>query len=478
MRPRFSGPDVCALSACEAVDLLAARKVSPGELIEAALARTAATDGAVNAMPILCPDRARAHAARLATDPPEPGPGCLHGLPVSIKDLIPVAGVRFTCGTPAFADQIATESDPLVERIEARGGIVIGKTNTPEMGAGANTFNPVLGTTRNPWNSAMNAGGSSGGAAAGLAAGQVWLAEGSDHGGSLRTPAAYCGVVGLRPSPGRAGGAGKERAFALEGVSGPMARSVEDVALLLDTMAGWDPRQPVSIAAPATPFRAAVRAARPPARIAYAPDLGGFSPVDGEVRGLLDAAMAALAGAGTEVEPACPDLSGLRESYRTLRGWGMAAGLGQLPPDVRDRFKPTLRENIAAGFRLTLDDLIRAERQRSVLYHRMVGFLADRDVLACAVVGQAAAPIEVEWPRSVAGVPMEDYVDWLSFAYLATTTTLPAISVPVGRTANGTPMGIQLIGRPRGEAGLLAVARVLEEAVGFGAAPIDPVTAG
>lgn len=475
MRPGYSGPELSALSACEVLDLLSEGAVTPAELVEAAIARWAQTDGAINAMPILCSERARDHAARLARAPVPEGPGALRGIPLSIKDLTAVAGVRFTSGTPAFADFVAPESDPLVERLEARGGIVLGKTNTPEMGAGANTFNAVLGTTRNPWNTAMNAGGSSGGAAAGLAAGQVWLAEGSDHGGSLRTPAAYCGVVGLRPSPGRAGGASAEVSFALEGVCGPMARSVEDAALLLDAMTGFDPRHPLSLEPPRTPFRAAVRAARPPARIAYAPDLGGFGPVEPEVRGLLDAAMRALEGAGTVVEPACPDLSGLEETYRTLRAWGMARGLGQLPEAVQRHFKPVLRANIAEGFRVTPEALIRAERHRSALYHRMREFLGPRAVLACAVVGTAAKPVEIEWVTEIAGRPMRDYVDWLRFAFLATTTTLPAVSVPVGRTANGTPIGIQLVGRPRDEAGLLAAARILEEAVGFGYRPIDPV---
>ncbi len=468
-RPSFTGPALCGLSACAAVDLLARGEVSQAEMIDAAMTRVAQTDGAVNAMPILCADRARATGV-----PAYGGPGALHGLPVSIKDLTAVGGVRFTCGTPAMADHIAPASDPIVERIEARGGVVVGKTNTPEMGAGANTFNPVLGTTRNPWNLAMNPGGSSGGAAAGLAVGQVWLAEGSDHGGSLRTPAAYCGVVGLRPSPGRAGGASAEMAFALEGVSGPMARSVEDVALFLDTMAGYDPREPITIPAPATPFRTAVQWAEPPARIAFAPDLGGFAPVTPEVRDLLAAAMHALERTGTRVEADCPDLSGLIDTYRTLRGFGMAAGAGRAPVAMQAAFKPVLRDNIAAGRRLTLDDLIAAQRMRTVLYHRMRRFLEPYAVLACPVVGLAALPVEIEYPTEVAGVAMADYIDWLRCAFLATTTTLPAISVPVGRTVNGTPMGIQLIGPPRGEATLLAVARVLEQVTGFGTAPIDP----
>ncbi|MEM9197397.1 MAG: amidase family protein [Pseudomonadota bacterium] len=474
MRPDYTGPDLCALSACAVVDLLAAGKVSPAELIDAALTRHAQADGPVNAMPILCEARARAQAASLA-DQRFDGPGALCGLPVAIKDLTAVAGVRWTCGTPAMAETIAEVSDPLVERIEARGGVILGKTNTPEMGAGANTFNAVLGRTRNPWNTAMNPAGSSGGSAAALATGQIWLAEGSDHGGSLRTPAAYCGIVGLRPSPGRAGGAGPDTAFMLEGVNGPMARTVEDLALFLDSMAGFDPRHPLSIAPPLTPFRAAVRAARPPARIAFAPDLDGFAPVEPEVRALLARAMQAMASTGTEVVEACPNLSGLYETYTTLRRFGMAAGSGRLPDAVQAGFKPTLRANIEEGRALTSEAIVDAMRVRSALYHRMRVFLDQHTVLACPVVGLAARKAEIEFPTEVDGQPMADYVDWLRFAYLATTTTLPALSLPVGITANGTPMGVQLIGPPRGEAVLLSVARVLEEALGFGSRPIDPV---
>ncbi|WP_232830311.1 amidase [Oceanicella sp. SM1341] len=476
MRPPYTGSDLAAMTACEVTGLLARREVSPQELIEASLARTADTEPAINAMPTLCPDRARAHAERLRTAPAEAGPGCLHGLPVSIKDLTAVAGVTLTCGTPGLAGFVPAESDPLVERMEARGGIVMGKTNTPEFGAGGNTFNAVFGPTRNPWDTGLNPGGSSGGAAAGLAAGQVWLAEGSDHGGSLRTPAAYCGIVGLRPSPGRAGGGTREAAFGLEGVHGPMARTVEDCALLLDTMTGFDPRQPLSIAEPAHPFRAAVQEARPGFRVAFAPDLGGFAPVEAEVRDMLAAAMQALEGTGTLIEEAAPDTSGLYETYTTLRAFGQASGPGQMPEAVQAHYKQTLRDNIAAGRALTVDDVMRANRARSLIYHRTREFLLRYDVIACPVVGLPAQPCEVEYPRSVDGRPMADYVDWLRFAYLATMCTLPAISVPIGLTAAGTPMGLQLIGQPRGEAALLAAARVLEQAVGFGHRPIDPVT--
>ncbi|MEM7269897.1 MAG: amidase [Pseudomonadota bacterium] len=240
--PEYTGPELCALSAVDAVAALKAGDVSPTEMLEAALTRIADVEPKINALPTICADRARSHIANLEEG--DEGPW-LAGLPLAIKDLTEVEGVRTTFGSPGFADHVPAASTPMVRRLEARGGVVIGKSNTPEMGAGGNTFNPVLGRTLNPWNTALNPGGSSGGAAASLAAGEVWLAHGSDLGGSLRTPAAYCGVVGLRPTPGRAGGGGKDNAFNYEAVQGPMARTVEDCALFLGHEE-WCVRPPMS----------------------------------------------------------------------------------------------------------------------------------------------------------------------------------------------------------------------------------------
>lgn len=472
MAHEYTGPELCALTACEAVAKLEAGEVSPTEMLEAALSRIETVEPAINALPTLCADRARAHIARL-----ERGEEAtwLAGLPIAIKDLTPVAGVRTTFGTKGFADFIPDESDPLVERLEARGGVVIAKSNTPEMGAGANTFNDVFGRTRNPWDTRLNAAGSSGGAAAALATGEVWLAHGSDLGGSLRTPGAYCGVVGLRPSPGRAGGAGKDYAFSHEGVQGPMARTAEDCALFLDAMTGFDPRQPLTFDAPAVSFRESVRRAEAPKRIAYAPDLGGFGPVEGEVRDLMAAALTRLEGIGTDIVEECPDTAGLYDTYITLRAMVWAAGPMQLPEEITRHFKKTLRENAELGLALTGTQIIDAQRTRSELYLKAEAFLRDYDALACPVVGLAPLAAEVEFPTEVDGVATPHYMDWLKFSFYASTLGLPAISVPIGFTANGAPMGIQLIGKPRGEAGLLGIAKAMASVTeGFGT-PIDPV---
>lgn len=476
--PGYSGPELCARTAHEIVGLLRRREIGPIDLIDACMQRIRTVEPLINALPTLCEERARQNVARLAEAERRHGsePGWLAGLPLPIKDLTPVAGVRTTFGTPGLADFVPEESAPIVDRLEGRGGLVIGKSNTPEMGAGGNTFNAVLGSTRNPWDVAKNAGGSSGGAAAALASGEAWLAHGSDLAGSLRTPAAYCGVVGLRPSPGRAGGGPADLAFNHEGVQGPMARTVLDTALFLDAMAGFDPREFLSLEAPAEPFQAAVRSARPPVRIAYAPDLNGFAPLEPEVEAIMRSALERLQPLGTEIVEACPDLSDLYRTYVVLRGFFWAALPGRLPDAVQGGFKATLTENIAFGRQCTIDDVVDAHRNRSRLFHVMQRFLETHDVLACAVVGLEPDRVEVEFPPFVDGEPVRDYVDWLRFSFLATTTGLPALSLPVGRTRSGMPVGLQLIGPPRGEAKLLAVASVLEGVCDFaGRTPIDPV---
>lgn len=461
----YSGPDLCALSASEVVTLLRRGEVSPAECLAASNARVAQTEPAINAMVMPCPDRAEERIeAGLIGDTNHPG--WLAGLPLGIKDLNNVSGVVTSFGTPAFADVVASESDPIVARIEARGGLVVGKTNTPEMGAGANTFNAVYGRTRNPYDTSRNAGGSSGGAAASLATGQTWLSHGSDLAGSLRTPAAYCGIVGLRPTPGRVpGGAGADL-YNLESVSGPMARSVRDCALFLDAMAGFDPMSPISYPAPDQPFQEAVDQATPNVRIAFSADLNGLTHVSHEMDAHLRAALEIVATQGATVEEACPDLTGLDPIYRTLRAMVWAAGPGRMAPDIQAHFKQTLADNIEVGRQLSVEDVYDARIGRSRLYRNMAEFLTRYDVLACPVVGLMPGPVEVEYPTEIDGKPLTDYIEWLKFSYLSTATSLPSLSVPVGVNSDGMPVGLQLIGPPRGEARLLQVARAIEMAMG------------
>lgn len=470
----FSGPELCAKQAHEIVDLLRRKEISPADLLQAAIARIEAVEPAINAMPTTCFDRARAAVEHLANGESD-HPGWLGGLPIGIKDLTNVKGVVTTYGTKGLADFVPPKSDPLVERLEARGGLVMGKTNTPEFGAGGNTFNAVFGPTRNPWNTALNAGGSSGGAAASLASGEVWLSHGSDHGGSLRTPAAYCGIVGLRPSPGLAGGGAAQAGFIIEGAQGPMARSVRDCALFLDAMAGFEPRFPISYPPAATPYQEAVLRADGKLRIAWAPDLGGFSPVDREMRDHLSAVIQLIEKNGAVIEEKCPDLQNLERTYHVLRGMMWAILARRMPREISQHFKETLASNTEFGKALTIEDIADANLNRSAIYDNMLALFENFDVLACPTVGCMPHDLTEEWVHEIDGHQLNGYMDWLRFAFLATTAGLPAISIPVGIGPRGLPVGMQLIGKPRGEAQLLKAARSIEIIVGGPLGPIDPV---
>ena len=476
MAPSYTGPELCRLQAHEVVAMLRKGKISPDELLDAAYTRIAQVEPRINAMVTLC--RKRAENAAKALDKNDGGhAGWLAGLPLGIKDLTPVAGVRTTYGTKGLADFVPQASDPLVLRIERRGGIVVGKTNTPEMGAGANTFNEVFGATLNPWDTSLNPGGSSGGAAASLATGEVWLNQGSDHGGSLRTPAGYCGVVGLRPSPGRAASA-SDSAFISEGQCGPMARSIRDCALFLDAMSGFNPAVADSYPEDVSgSFQDAVIAADTKIRIAFTPDLGGFAQVDDEVRDHLTEVMGKMETSGARVELACPELPNLERTYHTLRGVMWTTAGRRMPERVSRHFKETLAENTRFGESLAITDVADAHLDRTVIHNNMAAFLRDFDVLACPTVGCMPHRQDEEWVREVGGVKLDGYMDWLRFAFPATTAALPAISVPVGPGPRGLPIGIQLIGPPRGEAKLLAAARAFEMVAGGPATPIDPASA-
>jgi len=468
----YTGPELCRYEAHEIVAMLRAKKVSPAELLDASFARIEQVEPAINAVVKLCPERAYDSAANL-DDEHSDHPGWLGGLPIGIKDLTPVAGVVTTFGTAGLADFIPQKSDPLVTRLEQRGGVVVGKTNTPELGAGGNSFNDVYGRTRNPWDTRMNPAGSSGGAAASLITGETWLSHGSDHGGSLRTPAAYCGIVGFRPSPGRATGA-SEAGFIIEGQQGPMARSVRDCALFLDSMAGHQPADPLSYPADKTPFQDAVIRAEGSINIAFSADLGGVAQIDDEMRAHLYGVLAVLEQNGSRVEEFCPDLSTLERTYHVLRGLGWATGTRNMPEHVTRHFKDTLVENIAFGKGLSVDDIAIANLERTKIYQNMRQLFDIYDVFATPVVGCMPHPVEEDWVRTVGNQELTGYMDWLRFAFLATTAGLPAISVPVGIGPGGMPVGIQLIGKPRGEAELLASARIVEMAMNGPLPVIDP----
>ncbi len=466
------------LSARLAVEELRARRVSPLELVEAAIERIERIDPLVNAVPIRCFERARARARALmqATAPAEPGPGWLGGLPIVVKDLFEVEGVRTTFGSPIFADRVSTVTDLHVAQLEAQGAIVLGKSNTPEFGAGANTFNEVFGATRNPWNTALTCGGSSGGAAVALATGMAWLADGSDLGGSLRTPAAFCGIVGLRPSLGRVMRGPAIRRFQTLTVNGPMARDVGDLALMLDAMCGTSPDDPLAIEPPALSFVAAIE--RPPRLrlVGFSADLGGFVPVDPEVARLAGQAAARLVDLGaTVIENRSPDFGPAREVFEVLRAAHFAAEKAPLLEAERARLKPEVVWNIERGLALTADEIGWAERERSLIQARVAAFFREHDLLLCPAAIVPPFPLELRYLERLGEHRFPTYIDWVAVAYAITLSGCPALSLPCGFTQAGLPVGLQLVGPPRGEAALLAAARALEAILAVGPArPIEP----
>jgi len=460
-------------TACVVVDRLKSGEVTPLDLLDALEQRIAEVDGAVNALPTLCFDRARAHATALMDKPPAER-GVLAGLPVPIKDLTAVQGVLTTQGSPIYKDHIPARSDLMVEHLEANGGVVYAKSNTPEFGAGANTFNEVFGATRNPWDLSRSAAGSSGGAAAALASGTAWLAHGSDMGGSLRNPASFCGVVGLRPSFGRVAHTPVAKIDRNLGVQGPMARNVEDVALLLDAMSGEYAADPLSLPSPATSFLAATRARTKPLRVAYSPDLG-ITPVDPEVAAITAKAAERFADAGVIVEQAQPDLREAHDCFQVLRAFDFAISKAELLRTKRDLLKPEVIWNIEQGLKLSVDDLTRAEAQRVAMAARTIEFFQSYDLLLCPATITAPFPVEQRYLAECNGITFGNYVEWLGIVYAITLVCCPALSLPCGFTATGLPVGLQIIARPRNEAGLLAGAAVLEDILGVrGSTPIDP----
>ncbi|MBK0400353.1 amidase [Limibaculum sp. M0105] len=460
-------------TAREVLARLNSGEISHGELLDVLEARVADVDGAVNALPTLCFERARERAASIATRPAT-ARGVLGGLPVPIKDLSDVAGVRSTHGSPIYADHVPAQSAHVVERIEAAGGLVYAKSNTPEFGAGGSTFNEVFGRTCNPWNLARSAAGSSGGAAAALASGTAWVAQGSDMGGSLRNPASFCGVAGMRPSPGRVPRGPTADLFGSLSVEGPMARNLGDLGLLLDAMAGADPREPLAQPAPNVSFRAAAEAPQVPRRVAFTPDLGGLTPVDPEVAAICEAAARRYEALGAEVVEASPDFTGAHEAFQTLRAVAFATGHAAHYAEKRGLLKPDVIWNIEKGHALRGEDVARASLIRTRITAGLVDFLGEFDLLLSPATCVAPFPVESRTVTECAGVTFDTYIDWLAMAYAITLTSAPALSLPCGFTRAGLPVGLQIVAPLRAEARLLSLAASLERELAVETGPIDP----
>ena len=450
-------------TARELADAVRSRRISARELLDLHLDRIAQLNPELNAIVSLDEERAREGAAaadqHLASGSPV---GPLHGLPHAFKDTHAVAGWRTTYGSPLYAEHVPDADDLVVERIRRAGVVVLGKTNVPEFAAGSHTFNPVFGTTRNPVDPTRSAGGSSGGAACALAAGMVPLADGSDMGGSLRNPASFCGVVGLRPSLGRVPSWPTDNLWETTSVSGPMGRTVGDVALLLSVLAGPDARVPTALGDPGPMFAPPVIGSLRGLRAAWSPDLGGAFEIDAEVKGVLENAGRAFAHAGARVFGDHPDLRGADETFRTLRAWSFQARFGSLLAEQPDAFKSSLADNIRAGERLTGADVARAYAQRTALADAMRQFFQSYDVLLLPVSQVPPFPADQEYPTEINGRPMETYLDWMRSSYLITVTGCPAISVPAGTTPAGLPVGVQMVARHGADRFLLEVAAAFE----------------
>ena len=460
-------------TACAVIDQLNSGTVTPLDVLDALEKRIADVDGKTNALPTLCFDRARKHAQALMQKPLGQR-GLLAGMPIPIKDLTNVAGVRTTQGSPIYKDAVPERSDILVEHLESNGGVIYAKSNTPEFGAGANTFNEVFGATRNPWDLSRSASGSSGGAAVALATGMAWLAHGTDMGGSLRNPASFCGVVGMRPSIGRVP---RSPAFKIDRnltVHGPMARNIEDLALLLDAMSGEHPADPLSLPRLPTSFLSAARSGLRPKRVAYSADLG-ITPVDPEVAAITRKAAFRFTEVGSIVEEAHPDLHEAHECFHVLRAFDFAISKAALLRNKRDQLKPEVIWNIEEGLKLTVEQLERAEAQRIALTARTLEFFKTYDLLLTPATIVAPFPVENRYVGECAGKKFDNYVEWLAIVYAITLACCPALSMPCGFTDSGLPVGLQIVAQPRGEPALLAGARLLEDILGLrGTTPIDP----
>ena len=462
--------ELCDHSAVELAAMIRARAVSARELLTACLARIDAVNPRLNAVVTLVPDRAAEWAAEAdaaVARGDELGP--LHGLPVAHKDLEPTAGIRTTMGSPIFADWVPDIDGLPVERLRSAGAVTIGKTNTPEFGAGSNTFNPVFGATRNPYDPTRTCGGSSGGAAVALATGMVPIADGSDMGGSLRNPASFCNIVGLRPSAGRVPSWPNRAPWSPLATAGAMARSVDDLALQMQALAGPDRRIPISLPETGEPFADVITL--PPAdlaglRVAWTPDLD--LPVDRAVREALAFVPDRLTELGCRVSDDAPDLTDAGEIFQVLRAWHFELSAGDLYDTVPDQLKDTVRWNVELGRSFTLTDHARAAAGHAGVVERARRFFERYDVLALPAVQVVPFDVETEWPTEIDGVEMPTYVDWMRSCSDITLTGCPAMSMPAAFTPDGLPVGVQFVGPPRSDVELMRFAKAWELAVPAG----------
>lgn len=457
--------DLCFTPARKLAQMLRARKVSATEVMRAFIAQIERVNPRVNAIVTFLPEQALAAARALDRKKAPAGP--LAGLPIAYKDMIPTKGIRTTFGSLVYEHNVPDNNHLIVERLSAAGAITLGKTNTPEFGAGSQTYNKVFGATRNPYDLSKTCGGSSGGAAVAVACGMLPFADGSDFAASLRNPGNYCNVIGFRPSPGRVPAWPSLNPWSAMSEIGPVARTVADAAFLLSAMAGPDARSPVAMSEPGRVFAGSLGRTFKKVRVAWSRDLGGL-PMDRRVSAVLEKSRSVFADLGCVVEESEPDFSGATEAFETLRAYIYVHRAGPLLRSHRDKLKDEIIWNTEQGLRLTAEQIARAEGLRLQLFHRMRQFLEKHEFLLCPVNQLPPFPIETEWPREIAGVKMGNYLDWMKSCYYITITGHPAISVPAGFTAEGLPVGLQIVGRYRDDFGVLQLAHAFEQATQVG----------
>ena len=454
--------DPYLLTATELRGVVARRELSCREVLEAHIERIDAVGPALNAIVTKTYELARARADDLDRNPNHHG--VLAGLPIAHKDLLPTKGIRTTYGSPLYAEHVPEVDALIVERMRAAGALVVGKTNAPEFGAGSQTFNRVFGATRNPYDTTKTCGGSSGGAAVALAARMIPIADGSDTGGSLRNPAAFCNVIGFRPSPGRVPSFPGDPWSDLS-TAGPMARTVDDVALLFSVLAGPDPRVPNCLPEPGSTFRSVEPVDLSKLRIAVTEDFGGL-PVAGAIRETIRNLGDALASAGATVIEAAPDLADARRIFHILRASGFRRRFGPLSEAEKAELKDTIRWNLDAGLELTVADYDWVYPARAALVARVGEFFGDVDLLVGPTTQVLPFDVTTDWVRDVEGKRMSTYIEWMESCSWITVTCCPALSLPAG-FRNGLPVGAQLIAPLLEDAFLLRAAKAVEAVTGY-----------
>ena len=459
--------EVCFLTATEIARRIRAKDISAREVVEAHLGQIDLVNPTVNAVVTLHPEQAM-DAAEAADEALVRGRevGPLHGVPIAHKDLVPTKGMRTTMGSPIYRDSVPDHDGLIVERLKKAGAVSIGKTNVPEFGAGAQTYNEVFGETFNPYDLSKTCGGSSGGAAVSLSCGMQPIADGSDSGGSLRLPASFCNVIGLRPSPGRVPIWPSLLAWYPISVQGPMARTVEDTALLLSAIAGPDARSPIAIAEPGSLFLRPLERDFNGVRIAWSRDLGEL-PVDPRVTEVIDGERHIFESIGCGVEDVDPDFNDADEIFQVWRAWRFEVMLGKLLENNRDEMKDSVIWNIELGMELTGPQIGEAERKRTELYHRLREFMNTYEFLVLPVSQVPPFDIKQRYITEINGVKMDTYIDWMKSCYYISVIGLPAISVPCGFTPEGLPVGVQIVGRHQDDFGVLQLAYAFEKATGY-----------